>query len=139
MASAQNTHNQPNAVCEAVAPHTPTAATTPNLPIFSKFLGFLAQVFGIFGSGIAPKTWCRNCTKNLAKRMELMPKLGAEINSKCDCRKLVHCGAPIQNLHGPIFWSNFWTTFLDQVLDQVFGPVLDQVFGPIPEPKFPEN
>ena len=104
-----------------------------------KFLGFLAQVFGIFGSGIGPKTWCRNCTKNLAKLLELMPKLCAEINSKCGCRKLVYCGAPIQNLHGPSFWCSFWTKFWDQVLDQGFGPVLDQVFGPIPEPKFPEN
>ena len=40
--------------------------------------------------------------------MELVPKLGAEINSKYDCRKLAHCGAPIQNPHGPIFWCNFW-------------------------------
>ena len=55
---------------------------TPNLPIVTKFLGFLAQVFGIFGSGIGPRTWCRNWTKNVAKLMELMPKFGAEINAK---------------------------------------------------------
>ena len=71
--------------------------------------------------------------------MGLVPKLGAEINSKYDCRKLAHCGAPIQNPHGPIFGAifgphfgtRFWTTVLVQVLDQDFGAIL--------EPNFHEN
>ena len=110
-----------------------------NLNFWTKRLGFLAQVFGIFGSGIGPRTWCRNWTKNVAKLMELMPKFGAEINAKCDCRALAHCGAPIQKPHGPNFWCNFWTTFLDQVLGQGFGPDLGHDFGAILEPKFHEN
>ena len=87
--------------------------------------------------------WIRNRSKNRVQKMgtwskNLVQKSPTEINEKAQHRKLAHCGAPIQNSHGPTFWSNFWTNFWVQVSESVWSPFMDSKVGPIPDPKFPE-